>query len=164
MSATCTFQKSLVVTNCPDWSQLIIDPGNPTTQSYPGIPSSFTPASGSMQSFTCQAGDGGPFLFQNASAFCTATLHNYNGPACNALISVNWSTSGFGFGTNGSINVSTPGPNLNLTVADPNGPYTLALTIPDGTAVPYDIVISVSCITAFAQAGPTILSGSIANV
>lgn len=146
---TCTFQESITVSNpnCPDWTQLIIDPGMPTLTTNSG-PASFTPTSGSMQNSTaqCTAQTAGIGL---SSALCTATYTGYNRKQCNCLLTVKWTKTGTNFSAGsdrGQVDIAAGlgGVNVNFDGSTPDGTYTFPFFVSDGTSAPYNINVSVS--------------------
>ena len=108
-----------------------------------------------------------------SNAHCTATLHGYNGPACNCLLSLNWLKTGTNFSAGFDvaqvvIQAAATNVTVNFNGTTPNGASSTPFTVPDGTVVPYDInfTFSVSATVFLGQLSDVTLSlsGTITNV
>ena len=161
MSIACQKNYSIIIAGtCPDWTQLLIDPGQPTLVMTAG-PSTFTPGSGNIKNFVATAkalmvGIG------TSSAFCTATLANYNGPACASNLTLTWFKTGTNFSAGSDtaqviLNAGATSVIANFNGTTVNGLYNFPFTVDDGSITPYNITVSVSV-------SATVFLGQLADV
>lgn len=132
---------------CVDWTKLTIDPGSPILNPNSGA-ATFNPASGGIQTFTASVT--APVAQIGASSvLCNATVHGYNGPACNCNLQLTWTKVGTNFSAGFdvaqvTVTAGAGGTNANFNGTTANGVYNFPFSVDSGLVTPYDIDVTIS--------------------